>query len=146
MKSLAMAVILILSFNIEKDIESCKENIWQDRYEQHFTEEDVITLSKALWGEARGCGRDGMAKVAWCVCNRVDNNFESSVTKVITAPYQFSGYRESNPVTDECYEIAKDVLQRWVKEKYGEEVERELGPTYLFFLGNGKENIFRENY
>ena len=116
-------------------------------YVMYFTEEDVAEVAKMLWGEARGCTRDNQIKCAWVVCNRVDDDrFPDTIQGVLSQPHQFHGYSESFPVTDELYSVAFDVLTRWSYEKQGIPVRRELPNTYLWFTGNGRENIFREEY
>ena len=116
-------------------------------YEMYFTEEDVAAVAKMLWGEARGCTRDNQIKCAWVVVNRVDDErFPDTIQGVLSQPHQFHGYSESFPVTDELYNVAFDVLTRWSYEKQGIPVRRELPNTYLWFTGNGVENIFREGY
>ena len=116
-------------------------------YEMYFTEDDVAEVAKMLWGEARGCTRDNQIKCAWVVCNRVDDaRFPDTIQGVLSQPHQFHGYSGSFPVTDELYSIAVDVLTRWSYEKQGIPVRRELPNTYLWFTGNGQENIFREVY
>ena len=114
-------------------------------YEMYFTEDDVAEVAKMLWGEARGCTRDNQIKCAWVVCNRVDDErFPDTIQGVLEQPNQFHGYSESFPVTDELYSIAFDVLTRWSYEKQGVPVRRELPESFLWFTGNGAENIFRE--
>ena len=114
-------------------------------YEMYFTEEDVAAVAKMLWGEARGCTRDNQIKCAWIVCNRVDDErFPNTIHGVLSQPNQFHGYDPTYPVTDELYSIAFDVLTRWSYEKQGIPVRRELPKSYLWFTGNGRENIFRE--
>ena len=49
-------------------------------------------------------------------------------------------------MTDELYSVAFDVLTRWSYEKQGVPVRRELPQSFLWFTGNGQENIFREVY
>ena len=116
-------------------------------YEMYFTEDDVAEVAKMLWGEARGCTRDNQIKCAWIVCNRVDDDrFPDTIQGVLEQPYQFHGYDPSYPVTDELYSVAFDVLTRWSYEKQGILVRRELSESYLWFTGNGVENIFREVY
>ena len=116
-------------------------------YEMHFTEDDVAEVAKMLWGEARGCTRDNQIKCAWVVCNRVDDErFPDTIQGVLSQPHQFHGYSESFPVTDELYSVAFDVLTRWSYEKQGVPVRRELSESFLWFTGNGRENIFREVY
>ena len=116
-------------------------------YEMYFTEDDVAAMAKMLWGEARGCTRDNQIKCAWVVCNRVDDDrFPDTIQGVLSQPHQFHGYSESFPVTDELYSVAFDVLTRWSYEKQGIPVRRELASSFLWFTGNGVENIFREVY
>ena len=116
-------------------------------YVMYFTEDDVAEVAKMLWGEARGCTRDNQIKRAWVVCNRVDDaRFPNSIQGALEQPQQFHGYDPAYPVTDELYNVAFDVLTRWSYEKQGIPVRRELPNTYLWFAGNGVENIFREVY
>lgn len=116
-------------------------------YVMCFTENDVAEVAKMLWGEARGCTRDNQIKCAWVVCNRVDDaRFPSTIQGVLSQPHQFHGYDPTYPVTDELYNIAFDVLTRWSYEKQGIPVRRELASSFLWFTGNGVENIFREAY
>ena len=116
-------------------------------YEMYFTEEDVAEVAKMLWGEARGCARDNQIKCAWVVCNRVDDErFPNTIQGVLEQPSQFHGYDPTYPVTDELYNVAFDVLTRWSYEKQGIPVRRELAESFLWFTGNGRENIFREAY
>ena len=116
-------------------------------YEMYFTEDDVAAMAKMLWGEARGCTRDNQIKCAWVVCNRVDDaRFPDTIQEVLEQPSQFHGYDPNYPVTDELYRVAFDVLTRWSYEKQGIPVRRELAKSYLWFTGNGRENIFREVY
>lgn len=116
-------------------------------YEMYFTEEDVAEVAKMLWGEARGCTRDNQIKCAWIVCNRVDDDrFPDTIQSVLEQPSQFHGYDPTYPVTDELYNVAFDVLTRWSYEKQGIPVRRELPSSFLWFTGNGRENIFREVY
>ena len=116
-------------------------------YEMYFTEDDVAEVAKMLWGEARGCTRDNQIKCAWIVCNRVDDErFPDTIQGVLEQPSQFHGYDPTFPVTDELYDVAFDVLTRWSYEKQGIPVRRELAKSYLWFTGNGVENIFREVY
>ena len=116
-------------------------------YVMYFTEDDVAEVAKMLWGEARGCTKDNQIKCAWIVCNRVDDErFPNTIQEVLSQESQFHGYDPSYPVTDELYSIAFDVLTRWSYEKQGVPVRRELAKSYLWFTGNGVENIFREEY
>lgn len=115
--------------------------------ELFFTEEDVVMVAKTLYGECRGCSAEEQAQVVWCIVNRVDDpRFPDTISGVITQPYQFHGYSSSFPVWDSLADVARDVLTRWSYEKQGIAVERELAPEYVFFTGNGTQNIFRTVY
>lgn len=127
-------------------------------YPELYTDEDVIVLTKMLYGEARGVtelnvgGRCVSTKcqqaaVIWTVLNRYDAGYSDSISRVVTAPNQFVGYRESNPVDEELMDLVKDVLERWNNEKHGEtDVGRVLPADYLWFRGDGKYNHFRNSY
>lgn len=112
----------------------------------HYTETDIVMLSKLLYQECGGVDSDTeKACVAWTVLNRVDE-YGESVSDVITAPNQFA-YYEDRPVSDELYRLAEDVLIRWNREKNGEDcVGRVLPRDYLWFSGDGRHNHFRNAY
>lgn len=114
---------------------------------QPWRDEEVIVLAKMVWGEARGVPSDTeKAACVWCALNRVDQGYGSIVT-VVTAPYQFVGYREGNPVDDELITLCIDVLTRWYAEKDGQtDVGRVLPKEYLYFSGDGVRNHFRKEY
>lgn len=77
--------------------------------EIEIAREDVEMLAKLIWGEARGVrSKEQKAAVVWCVLNRVDSPlYPDSIEAVVTQKYQFSGYNESYPLTDEFMEIAE---------------------------------------
>ena len=125
----------------------CVVEVAEPEYEMYFTEADVIALAQMLYGEARGCTVDNQMKCVWCVLNRVDDpRFPDTIIGVVSQPSQFHGYSPNFPVWDELKEVARDVLTRWSLEKQGVTVERELPNTYLWFTGNGSENVFRGVY
>lgn len=117
----------------------------EPQYEMYYTAQDAELIAKTVWGEARGCTPEGQAKVVWTILNRVDDDrFPNTIRGVVTQPDQFYGYSPNFPVTPEIITIVNDVLYRWNAEKNGESVERELPASYLYFTGNGQENVFRE--
>lgn len=139
----------VVSQSIPQPIETVKT---VPTYNIVINEAEAIALAKMAWGEARGVGDTGIAATMWCVLNRVDSTgygFGKSIIHVITFPYQFLGYRASNPVDDHIYNIAVDVLTRWQMEKQGaspEEVGRVLPKKYKWFYGDGKVNHFKDAY
>lgn len=114
---------------------------------QPWTDEEAVLLAKMLWGEARGVKSDTeKAACVWCVLNRVDQGY-GDITIVVTAPHQFVGYTESNPVDDNLKALCEDVLSRWYAEREGQvEVGRVLPADYLWFSGDGERNHFRNAY
>lgn len=114
----------------------------------YYTEEDVITMAKVMYREARGVGSiTQIACVGWVACNRVDAGiFGDTITDVLTAPDQFA-WIPNTPVEEWLVEIAEDVLQKWSIEKStGEYCGRVLPAEYLYFHGDGKVNWFRIKY
>lgn len=122
--------------------------LWQ-MAEQAVSEDDIELCAKLVWGEARGVPSDAeKAAVIWCALNRLDDGgYGDTLYEVVTAPYQFTGYSKYHPVTDELYDLAKDVLTRYELEKLGEEESgRTLPENYLFFVGYDGRNWFRKTY
>lgn len=115
---------------------------------EHPYKQEAEYLAKTIWGEARGCSVTEQAAVAWCILNRVDSpdpDFPDDIISVITEKNQFHGYKADYPVTDEHFELALDVIDRWLAEKDGEsDVGRVLPAEYTFFRGDGKRNIYRD--
>lgn len=111
---------------------------------------EAEVLAKTVYGEARGCSTTEQAAVIWCVLNRVDSEcafWPDDIIGVATQPEQFHGYYADHPVTQEHYELALDVIDRWQQEKNGEaDVGRVLPPEYLYFHGDGVHNHFRTEY
>ena len=121
------------------------KQIHNESKEKRYTDEDVTMLSKLLYGEARGVKSEmHQAAVIWCVLNRVDDSkWSDSIADVVTQRKQFGGYVVTNPVKDNLKELVIDVLERWSREKDGEEdVGRVLPPEYTFFCGGYGENWF----
>ena len=109
-------------------------------------ETDVIVLSRMAYGEALGLADYEIAACMWCVMNRIDAGYGDTVQDVVSAPGQFAGYSEHNPVDDHIAAIARNVLTWHHAEQQGETVPREIGREYLYFSGNGVHNYFRAKY
>ena len=120
--------------------------------EELFEEEWGLSaqyLAKTLWGEARGCSEVEQRKVVWCILNRVDDpRFGNDIVSVITATTQFHGFSYNNPIWEEHYQLALDVIYLWQLEKTGVEIERDLDKDYLYFSANssGTGHYFRKEY
>ena len=121
--------------------------VYEPVYKMYFTDADVVAVAKMLYGESRGCSINNQQKTVWCVLNRVDaDGFPDTIIGVLSQPNQFHGYSTAFPVWDELTAVAENVLKRWSLEKQGVAVNRELPSSYLYFTGNGQENVFREEF
>lgn len=113
---------------------------------KYYTENDVIMVAILITGEAGSVPSDTeKSGVAWTVANRVDSpKYPGSISAVVTQRSQFAGYRAANGhYNEDSYRIARDVLERWNREKNGEtNVGRTLPKEYLYFNGDGVHNYF----
>lgn len=105
-------------------------------------EAEVTALAQTLYGECRGCSELQQRAVCWTVFNRVDDpRFPDNIIDVLSAPYQFAGYKTSFPVWDNLYDLARECITDWHN---GE--NRVLEPEFLYFTGNGRINVFRTGW
>lgn len=134
--------------------ENANTRILNGEYEKptvkYYTDNDALMLAKLMYGEGRGIKSETqLACICWTVLNRVDAG-QGSISAVITAPNQFH-YSSSFPTISDwgtdLKNLAYDVLERWNNEKNGLGSNgRVLPSTYMYYHGNGRENIFRDNY
>ena len=111
-----------------------------------YSSHEVTLVAKTVWGEARGCSREEQMLVVWCICNRADAR-DQSVERVVTAPHQFAGYSESNPVDEDILEVVREVLESWSRGEEALVLEPYATTSdYQFFTGDGAHNWFREEY
>lgn len=155
--SLILIAVGYVSLSRPEDIEDCPPIVDQgkcaDIVEEKeeipllYSVDDITLLAKTLYGECRGIPSDmEKAAVAWVILNRVDY-YGSTVSAIVTAPYQFAGYNPNHPVLPELYALAEDVLSRWNRERAGEtDVGRIIPSDYLYFNGYGGRNHFRNKY
>ena len=112
---------------------------------KYYTEKDVMLMAITLAGEAGGTDSETeLSAVAWTILNRVDSKvYPNTIAGVVTMKSQFSGYRAGGSYTAKSYAIARDVLDRWSREKAGDtRVGRTLPKEYLYFKGDGVHNYF----
>jgi spore germination cell wall hydrolase CwlJ-like protein len=65
-----------------------------------YTAGDLDTVTRTLWGEARGEPQEGQVGVAWVIANRVLSPiiwWGKNYTAVCKAPYQFSSWNSNDP-------------------------------------------------
>lgn len=114
-----------------------------------YSEDDIVNMAKMCYGESMNLpilntaygNRSSTyqsAEAMYAVLNRVDAGY-GSISTCIKAKRQFVGYKSSNPVTDELYDLAKLVIEDW---STGEEKYRVLPSEFLYFHGDGRHNHF----
>ena len=119
-------------------------------YTPLYSDADALMMARVMFCEARGiASRTEIACVGWTICNRVDAGY-GSIYNVITAPNAFAYRANAGTVADAGYDLvslATDVLIRWSKEHSGQTgVGRVLPADYLWFVGDGSHNYFRNKF
>lgn len=125
--------------------------LYEELPEPAYSEEDVTALAQMAWGEYRLAETPGQkqqcAAAMWVVCWRSAKG--GTILETVSAPYQFQGYSPYNPVDPALKAMAEDVLTRYHRCLAGEDpkaVGAVIPPDYLWFVGNGTINIFRNSY
>ena len=155
-------LMVISSFSVTTMACSCNEGTYvlapllDDGYEL-YVDIDILEeyelaaryIAKTVYGEARGESTTVQAAVIWTILNRVDEGESytgKDIIRVITKKGQFHGYKEKYPVEGEYFDLALDVISRWLSEKNGvEDVGRVLPKEYTFFDGY-RHMRFRDAY
>jgi len=115
---------------------------------RRWTDQDVVTLSRMVWGEGRGVTRNEQKLIVWTVLNRLDNGgYGNSIRAIVTARGQFTGYRSSHPVTEPIRGVVIYVLEAWDRGEAAKVYPPfARTPYYLYFHGDGRHNWFRESF
>ncbi|MCL2828374.1 MAG: cell wall hydrolase [Oscillospiraceae bacterium] len=115
---------------------------------RRWTDQDVVTLSRMVWGEGRGVTRNEQKLIVWTVLNRLDNGrYGNSIRAVVTARGQFVGYQSSHPVTEPIRGVVIYVLEAWDRGEAAKVYPPfARTPYYLYFHGDGRHNWFRERF
>ena len=143
------------AFAVRKEIPMQDIQLIEKTYE--INEADAIALAQTAYGEYRLADtplhKMYCAAVMWCCCWRsllgTRAGYADTIVDVCAKPYHFLGYSPNNPVLPELLEMAEDVLVRFYRHQDGESLEAVgcvLPPDYLFFVGNGYVNTFRNQY
>lgn len=83
-------------------------------------------IAKVLYGCKSNSGND-LRTLAWCVLNRVDSKaYPNSVEEVVAQKSQWMAYSEKNPVLDELWQIAYEVVETW------HDGHRPVDPEYVY--------------
>lgn len=124
------------------------EPIVELRYQEH----EAQMVAQTVWGEIRGGTKDEWRLVVWCICNRVDSQYngfknQNTIEKVVTARNQFHGYSSTNPIDEDIMEVVLEELYKWSAGEEAPIIEPYATTSeYLFFYGDGVHNWFREEW
>ena len=76
-----------------------------------ITRNDIETMARTIWGEARGEGAPGMEAVAHVIKNRTrDPRWPGSFESVCLQPRQFSCWNENDPNRAQLVKLGNDDL------------------------------------
>lgn len=99
-------------------------------------------IAKVLYGTAQHHSTDGQRAVVWCILNRVEHaSYPDTVIEVCEQPQQWMGYSEDNPVVEELYDVALDVLKTWYNNGH-----RPVGPAYIYLSWSSDEIVLRDKF
>ena len=119
---------------------------YPDGYVPYFNDETCKLLAKMLYGEG---GRTVEQRAGACYTVFWQYNSGAGPIKHILEQWYY-GYSSRNPVTQENYEIAKDVYIRYDMFQCGYSIEQcgiVLPDDYRYFNSNGKgDNVFRNHF
>ena len=105
-------------------------------------EKEAEYIAKVLYGTARNHSSDSQKAVVWCILNRVEHYaYPSTVQEVCEQPQQWMGYSDNNPVLDEHYDIALEVLKVWYNDGH-----RPVSPDYIYLSWSSSEIILRDTF
>ena len=104
-------------------------------------EQNLNAIAKVLYGYRYNTDRD-LEGIVWVILNRVDNQAEFhdfiTISDVVNQPSQWMGYNENNPVLENLWDIADDVLYR-----YETDGKRLFGQEYLYFEWRSDYIVFK---
>ena len=120
-------------------------------YQKLYTSSDATICAKIMYNEGRGLkSKTELACIVLTILNRVDAGYGSTIQKVALAKHQFAYTAGAKTTSDYGYDLvalAKDVMDRWSREKAGQgNIGRVLPKGYLWYYGDGKHNRFYNNY
>lgn len=103
---------------------------------------EAEAMARVLYGMARYRSREAQEAICWCVLNRVESTlFPDSVEAVCSQPVQWMGYSAKNPVTQELYDVAYEVLQTWKGGGI-----RPMPQDYLYLSWSETEIVLRTSF
>lgn len=124
----------------EDDSEAKSEQI--EAIQQAAIKREAQYMARVLYGTARYHSRETQEAVCWCIINRVESSlFPNSVEEVCSQSVQWVGYSSNNPVTQELFDVAMDVLNTWHDKGI-----RMIPQDYLYFSWSEDEIVLRTSF
>lgn len=103
---------------------------------------EAQAMARVLYGTAQHHSREAQKAVCWCILNRVESSlFPNSVEEVCSQSKQWMGYSDTNPVTQDLYDVADEVLTEWRNDGI-----RPFGQEFLFLSWSEDQIILRNNF
>ena len=99
-------------------------------------------MARVLYGMARYRSREAQEAICWCILNRVESSlFPNSVEEVCSQDKQWMGYSGKNPVTQDLYDVAMEVLTTWKERGI-----RPMPQDYLYLSWSETEIVLRTSF
>ncbi len=75
-----------------------------------YTDAELDTMARTIWGEARGEAFAGKVAVAWVIRNRVEHPrwWGRGIAEVCMKPFQFSCWNPGDPNEKKCRAVSAD--------------------------------------
>ncbi len=103
---------------------------------------EAEVVAKVLYGTALHNTREQQEAVVWCILNRVENSFyPDNVIDVCRQDRQWMGYSDDNPILQELYDVAYDILTGYYEGSY-----RAMSPEYVFLSWSSTEIVLRDTF
>ena len=103
---------------------------------------EAQAMAKVLYGTARYHSEEAQAAVCWLIINRAESSlFPNSIEEVCSQDKQWVGYSADNPITQDLYRVALDVVEAWNNDGI-----RMFSRDFLYLSWSDSEIILRTSF
>jgi len=115
-----------------------------------YSENDIVLMSKMVYGEARGLPAEEQALCVWVVLQRTEaeGKWYPTIEENIRVKSWFVGFDDKHPVLPDIYSICESEMYKWwrgepppILPPYCNSV-----PFYFFNGGGDGHNYFRREW
>ena len=134
----------LLTFSYQPSEASISSNdVAVEVKQPQWSREELHAIAKTLAGECYDDKELDKRRVCEVILNRVSNSkFANTILEVLMTPGAFNGYwRQSRPISENDYAVAKQALQDWYDGGC-----KPLSEWLFFSVGTKRENVFRSKY